>query len=781
MEDDIQYKEYKAQVPPKWAHFDKIGPAAFGGSVGRSSRNGGGFVSFMKAALSKNNQQFESSVAAHSGAGEDDDGGDDDDAPDGAVTVQTVGGKKKQNRSWMEEMTAYCKAQDLKIQAKEKSTQLEAELRKRQQKANARRERMLAAATTLPGATNTTPGVSTTAPQVASSSLSSSRPSETLCAAMELETARLVNRYEERIITRFEKREATLIRHLDQAQEKRKGVQASLAERSQYLQEVTDDKERKTQRRFRENQEAKRKHIEDEIKASTVRSNAVEVRLHRAREELNLRRAEIGAENERKIEAALRAREEKRTAYEEQLDHKIELTNQRLLESRLAHQVEVAEDRGGKALARAQEERSRQRAAQLVACERAEKHRDRVITEKEQQHVELQQAWVDRNKSRENRFDATASRIYDKTLSLNMSIIERAHSPPPVSAPPNYRTAAGAAALSSVLDKSHVQSDVTRHLQRYDQQNLEKYEKALELELEAFEHERRFQERQKLALAELTERTHNRGVALAQAKKRAERAAQARSDRIEKDAIIRQQKSDKALEELRSMESDMRQTANQDKARKAKEALELVQVTQRQELLKAMQQKEELVRSKAAAREAERITKAAEEQAAHERRWEETRAHIRAVQESRESRLEENLQKKEFQREKAAQQRDEKTIALQTQLQTESDNRAAVLAALEASFAAKREKKRRHYDSKQAAWESSRAEQLRQEREYYAHKSDAHDRRTEKAHASMDKRMEAHAERTIAKLQHTYERATATLPRHLCFTPPPQRPHSSLK
>jgi hypothetical protein len=772
MEDDIQYKEYKAQVPPKWSHFDKIGPAAIGGST---SRKGGGFVGFMKAAISMNNPQFESSVAAHSGAGEDDDGGDDDDAPDTLAAQGGGGAKKRHNRSWMEEMTAYCKAQDLKAQAKEKSTQLEAELRKRQQKANARREKMLAAATTLPGTTSTSDAAGVGGPSA------SSRPSETLCAAMELETARLVNRYEERVISRFEKREASLIRHLDQAKEKRKLVKLSLAEKSQYLQDVTEEKERKAQRRFHENQDAKRKHLEDEIKASAARSSALEVRLRIAREELTIRRAELSAETDKKIDTALRVREEKRTAYEEQLHHKIEQTNQRLLESRLAHQVEVAEDRGGKALARAQEERSRQRAAQLLSCERAEKHRERVLAEKAHHEVELQQAWIDRNKSRESRFDSTASRIYEKTMSMNMSIIERAHSPPPASAPLNFRTAAGAAALSSVLQESQVSRDVSQHLQRYQQQNLEKYEKAIELELKEFEREKRVQERHQLALAQLTQKAQKREAALADAKKRAEQAAKERTDCIEKDARIRQLKSEKALEELRLMENNMRQTANQDKARKAKDALELVQVTQRQELLKQMEEKEERVRAKAAAREMERMAKLADDQETLERRWEETRAHIRAVQEARESQLEDQLLKKDFQREKAAQQRDDRTLAMQKQLQTESANRAAVLAAQEASLCAKREKKRRDLDSKQAAWEASRANQLRQERDYYAHKSDALDRRTDTAHAVMDKRMEAHAQHTISKLQHAYERSTPTLPRHLCFTPPPQRPHSSLK
>lgn len=773
MDGDFQYKEYKAQVPPKWSHFDKLGAT----KIAAPAKSGGGFIGFMKAAISKNNPQLDggSLHATHGAVGDDDDVMDDDDVVPalGGGGEHPVAGKKK-HRSWMEEMTAYCKAQDLKAEAKEKSTQLEGELRKRQQQANARREKILAAATTLPTA-------SSSSSSALAGNASSSRHSETICAAMELETARMVHQYEDRIISRFEKREATLVKHLDQAQEKRKLVNASTLERSQYMQQVTEDKERKAHRRADEHQAAKRKQLEAEIKASDERTAALEVRLRIAREELNRRRAEIGAEVDRKINQSLKAREDRRTAYEEQLHHQIEATNQRLLEAKLAHQESVAEDRVGKALARAQAERTRQRTAQLAACERADKHRDRVITEKAQSDAAFQQAWVDRNQSRENRFDTKASRLYDQHMSVNMSIIERAHSPSPSSAPPNYRSAAGAAALSTALDRSNVAEDVLHHLDKHEQQTLAKYEKALETELAAFEHEKRFQERQRLALAELTKKSKDRGAKLAVAKKRAEDKAKARAEQIERDVRTRQVKSEKALEEMRSMESDYRQSANQEKARKAKEALELVHVTQRQELLKAMQEKDERVRTSAEAREAARVLKLQEEQEEQSRRWDETRQHIRSVQEAREASLEENLQRKEHQRERANQQRDERTIALQKHLQAEAAARATALAAQEAAFAAKRDKRRRDLNTKQAAWESSREEQLRQEREYYAHKADALDRRTDQAHASLDARMFQQANQTIAKLQRTYERTTPTLPRHLCFTPPPQRPHSSVK
>lgn len=749
MDDDLQYKEYKAQVPPRWAQFDKHG-----------GTKRGGFVGFMKAAISANNVQVET-VAGH-GVGDDDEGvwGEGGDI-DG-------GGNTKKRRTWLEEMTAYCRAQELKAQAKAQSAQLEAQLRKRQQRANSRREKALAAATSVPSA-------SSMALSKASEQASASQhPSDTICAAMELETSRLVNTYEERVISRFEQREATLVRHLNQAKEKRASVRSAMMERSQFLHQVTNENETKAQRRFRENQEKKRLRIEKEIKESEIRSSALEERLRISREELNKRRAEMREEVDRKIDASLKAREEKRAAYEIALHQQIEATNQRLLESKIAHEVEVAEDKVGKALARAHEERARQRAAQLASCERSQRHRERAIREKEQHDAEFQQAWVDRNRSRASRVDTNVSRIYDKTMSMNLSIIERAHSPA------MNRSTLSPIPIGGGGDRS-VAEDVQAHRERFEQQQLAKLEQMLELEQEEFEHEKRFQVRRKAELDALAKKREQRLIALANAKQSAEDAARARAERIEKDVSDRQRKSEKALEELRSMACDSRHTMNEEKTRKAKEALELVNVTQRQELLEATNQKDERIRAASVAREAERMVRLQQEQEAQMRRWEETREHIRAVQEAREEKLEENLRHKELQRERAAMQRDERTLLLQKSLQEEAAARAATIAAKEAAAAEQLEKKRRELDAKDAAWKSSRAEQLRQEYDYLSNRALQRDARTAKAHAGMDKHRAEHTNHTIAKLQDVYDRRTPSLPRHLCFTPPPQRPHSSMK
>lgn len=759
MDDELRYKEYKSQIPPKWLSFDEQG-------LPKHKR---GFAAVLRSTMTTPHNNNAAAQMVWDG----DDGDGVAESPTGGAGGKHPGGKK---RTWEEEMIAYVREQEVRNIAKEKSQKLEEELKRRQERANAQREKQLAAAVRVPSAQSRADGDRAGPDSVHSSAVEKTRiapraqKNDLICAAMELETTHLIESYEDRLHQRYQARAAVMAKHIVLAEEKQRAVSTSHMERSAQIHEHVERMEQSAHRRLTKAQEAKQEKLIAQIKASEAHSRECEERLRLARIALNEHRARLREEADRRIEAALEEREQQRIAYEKDLEVQIERTNDRLLQSKLEQEIVASEDRVGKALARAEAERQRQRAEQLAACERAAKHRERVLRQKEADDAERQQRWQELNRSREQRSQSRIDSLVNKSIDMSVSIIKRHHSPSPVRATPS--------SLAST-DMSKVAADVAHHLQRHEDDLLRRMEEALELEKKEYEKHQAILMRQKAHLDAL----HHEGMSK-QEKRNAIRARaaakeQERSESISRDVQQRAEKSEKHLSQLRTEIQEYVHSANAEKTQKARAAIELVQVTQRQELLKCVSEKEKRIQQKMEEREAIRQAQLDEQQAAQRQRWEETMRHIAEVERSRDESLQSSLAKKDVARAKAAETQEDKLRALQDKLQKQTQQREAALAAQELAQRQKYLKSLQRVATEDQQWSAAREAQLRAEREYLSQRRAEADAKESKVHKQLDKTNAQKLQRTVDQLEANYARDTVK--NHLAtryeFHPP--RPKST--
>lgn len=751
MDDDLRYKEYKAQIPPKWAEFDQTG-------VPKSKRK---FTAFLSSS-----QRAHSQLATGSSGGDDWDDAAGTPAADGA-TDSAGGGSKKKKRSWMEEMVSYCKEQEQRAAAKEKAQQLENELRRRQEKANAQKEHISSLIPGLKVRPATTSGDESTLSGAGGRGRKAAPANETICAAQEIETSLFASKFEARLQQRYESGTKKLAKKLTIIDEKQKHVESNNQARSQYIHEVTDKQERDAAKRVVEQEEKKFKHLMDQMKESESRARDLEVRVKIARDALVQRREALRKEIDARVASRMEQREAHRLAFEKQMEELFDETNRRLQASKLEREILLKEDRVGKALQRAAEERKAQRQAQLASCEKSELHRLHVQKEKEANDADYQQQLRARNESRESRAASRIAKIRDASINESMSIIKKSHARSPSPA------VNGSSTSMSSLNESSVVQDVIVHLNRVKDKEEERLEKALEMELKEYEKHQSVVRQQQQHLQELHAKGVEADLLRAERRERALRAKQEVEDKIAKAAAVKQAKADKLIAELREEIRVSTQTANAEKVQKAMLAIQQIQFTQRQELLAAVAAKERATEAKAAAREEQHARELERAQAEREQRWEATTAHIAMMNQQRDERLQQNIERKDQQRVHATIQREDAMLAMQKKLKEQADAHSAQLREAERlrheSFVKKHEKA----IQKDSQWEASREAQARAEREYRSQIAEVQERHLNEVHQRLDKSNTERLVRNVEKLQRVYSQGSAQQQ----FTPP-RRPNS---
>ena len=581
-----RFKEYKAYVPPKWASFDDL-PA---GSI-------------------KKKLSFTNCMASVAGTQKVDSSGD---------PVRRHGKQLRGSEKWTAEMQQYCKEQREKEQAEAKTAALEADLKKKQARASRMRERALEAPTLGGG-------------KMPSSYMSfiHTNPAEVSRYHHLLSTAAVVDqasRTQECEAKRQELHDKLVaevnkdLEHIEAQRLVREKDKAHVSKMVRYKREHSAAEAAHNRSRAEsEAQEERQKEHELALKRQedlAARKQEQDLRQQQAREQRN-------AKSAARVQVALQHADDKRSKTECLLKKKTESAAEHLLMMETDRRNKVSLNLGELARQRAEENQAKRRNAQLAMCEAdAAKREARLEEKRKNDALDLKH-----KKARHMHHDAEieqnlSARWVDREKSIEDQIEHHHKGPPQKSGPDEDRT----------LKRLQHAADLLRARQRDDEAALEaelRCQQERESRVSAGYSMRRQEQHENFIRSE-QKRTQNRV--------RAKELEASFQEETEHDVQERLQHADDVLARIERQRQKRVAHESGEKARKIKEALELVNVKKTVNLMKKLRKRDKAAARRAAERHEEQLRHAALEHEQEEERQNRMRSQIEQAQQDRESR-----------------------------------------------------------------------------------------------------------------------------------------------
>jgi hypothetical protein len=706
--DDLVFKEYKASIPPQWTAFDTAPKKKLQKS----------FIAFLRTPAG--------ALATDSVAVTGDD--DEDDASSSAV-------KKKKN--WMEEMTAYVKAQEIKRASKVKSLELEAELRRRKKLASDRQEQSLAV--TANGALN----------------------EKLVLTAVEVATALQRRKNAERQAAIDAKRAEELAKHTALLEERNKQVATNREEKSQFIAETITFSLQKSEKNREKQATEEQKKLLAQHNKEMQRAEESAKRLAQAHEKERQEQLEANRMADTRVADALDKQRTKTSKFEETLNEKQQRTALRLAAAAHEREHRVASNATAVKYERGMQRRSEMRQQQLQSCAEAEKQRTRRLEEVLRQRDEAVAELGERSASRMSRAERNIENISARRLKSGQELLDRTRTP-------NVNVTNTSGSVS--VNESQVAKSVWEHRERRREIEENKLMEAMQRESLGFQRDEKVRAFERLQQSRRFSASVEHDRKLAEHTERAATIRAAASDATLAAHFDKEARSKKHFEAMQGEVKESLTEAAEAQAAKILAALELTRVKQHEELMKSVEAKQKKLEEKearAAAQHALKMHQKQEEQRINDER---KRRLIEEANSEREERLTAILHEKALRVEAAVKSRQDQVYSTQEKLARQSKETSARLAAEAAARSAELDRKRKALAAKEEARCRSIAQARESQQEMLQEMAMSRDEQIAQAQTRAVSQQEMRTKATVEKLVHVYEIGKDRV-KHISFTP----------